>query len=163
MWAPINGRGRIKMKDVHANTRTTAGRLFLIGMAGYAILNLLWQNVRVYQNLPAKAPVTIHEERILPLKPVLPVRGEVGYVTTVENERIFADEKAFRSVEYLAQYVLTQYTLAPLIVRNSPACPLVVGNFLDGPPAPGFLEQHGLIPMQDFGDGLILFRRDGRP
>ena len=66
-------------------------------------------------------------------------------------------EKAIQNVEYLAQYALTQYTLAPLIVRNSPELPLVVGNFLDGPPAPGFLEKNGLVPLKDFGDGLILY------
>jgi len=81
----------------------------------------------------------------------------------VENDRIFADEKAFRNVEYLAQYVLTQYTLAPLIVRNSPELPLVIGNFLDGPPAPGFLEKNGLAPLRDFGDGLILYQRGAKP
>jgi hypothetical protein len=81
----------------------------------------------------------------------------------VENDRIFADEKAFRNVEYLAQYVLTQYTLAPLIVQNSPGLPLVVGNFLDGPPAPGFLEKNGLVPVKDFGDGLILYRKGPTP
>ena len=124
---------------------------------------LLWQSIRIYSDLPEKAPVTIHEERILKLKPMLPASGEVGYVTTVENDRIFAAEKAFRNVEFLGQYDLTQYTLAPLIVRNSPALPLVVGNFIDGPPAPGFLEKNGLTPLKDFGEGLILYRREARP
>ncbi|MBU1965076.1 MAG: hypothetical protein KKD24_04580, partial [Proteobacteria bacterium] len=67
------------------------------------------------------------------------------------------------NVEFLAQYVLTQYTLAPRIVRNSPDLPLVVGNFIDGPPAPGFLEKHGLVPLRDLGDGLILYRKERKP
>lgn len=139
-----------------------AGWLLLIILTGYAVLNLLVQSVRIYTDLPAKDPVTIHEARIAQLKGSLPSSGEVGYVTTVENEKIFAYEKALQNVEYLAQYVLTQYTLAPLIVRNSPEHPLVVGNFLDGPPAPGFLEKNKLVPVKDFGDGLILYRRDHR-
>ena len=143
-----------------AKYRAMAGALLLIGMAGYSVLDLLWQNVRLYTTLPEKDPVTIHEERIRQLKPALPASGEVGYVTTVENDGIFAAEKAFRNVEYLAQYALTQYTLAPLFVRNSPECPLVVGNFIDGPPAPGFLERNGLVMFRDFGDGLILYRKD---
>ena len=81
----------------------------------------------------------------------------------MENDRIFAAEKAFQNVEYLAQYVLTQYTLVPQIVRNSPDLPLVVGNFIDGPPAPGFLEKNGLFPLKDFGDGLVLYRRERKP
>jgi hypothetical protein len=41
--------------------------------------------------------------------------------------------------------------------------PLVVGNFIDGPPAPGFLEKHKLAVLRDFGDGLLLYRREARP
>ncbi len=150
------------MADLTAKYRVKAGWLLLIILTGYAVLNLLGQSIRIYADLPEKDPVTIHEARIAQLKGSLPASGEIGYVTTVENEKIFAYERAFQNVEYLAQYVLTQYTLAPLIVRNSPERPLVVGNFLDGPPAPGFLEKNGLVPIKDFGDGLILYRRDLR-
>ena len=139
-----------------------AGWLLLIVFTGYAVLSLLAQSIRIYTDLPDNDPVTIHEARIAQLKGSLPASGEVGYATTVENEKIFAYERALQNVEYLAQYVLTQYTLAPLIVRNSPELPLVVGNFLDGPPSSGFLEKNGLVPIKDFGDGLILYRRDRR-
>ena len=151
------------MDDLTAKYRMKAGWLLLILLTGYAVLSLLVQSIGIYTDLPDKDPVTIHEARIAQLKGSLPASGVVGYVTTVENEQIFAYEKAMKNVEYLAQYALTQYTLAPLIVRNSPELPLVVGNFLDGPPAPGFLEKNGLVPIKDFGDGLILYRRDVRP
>ena len=143
--------------------RRKAGLLLLVVLTGYAVLNLLWQNIRLYPGLPETDPVTIHEARIAELRPLLPPSGAVGYVTTVENGEIFAAEKTFTNVEFLAQYVLTQYTLAPRIVRNSPDLPLVVGNFIDGLPAPGFLEKNGLVPLRDLGDGLILYRRDRRP
>jgi len=146
-----------------ASSRRWAGLLLLIVLTAYAVLNLLWQGIRSYPEVPQTDPVTIHEARIEQLKPSLPASGAVGYVTTVENDRIFAMEKAIKNVEYLAQYALTQYTLAPVIVRNSPDMPLVVGNFIDGPPAPGFLERHRLVPLKDFGDGLVLYRREGTP
>jgi hypothetical protein len=151
------------MENIHPPYRRKAGLLILVVLTGYAVLNLLWQGIRSYPDLPGTDPVTIHETRIAQLLPLLPASGAVGYVTTVENDRIFAAEKAFQNVEYLAQYVLTQYTLAPRIVRNSPDLPLVVGNFIDGPPAPGFLEKNGLIPLKDFGDGLVLYRRERKP
>ena len=143
--------------------RRRAGLLILVALTGYAIVNIFWQGIRSYPDIPATDAVTVHEARINQLKPLLPPKGEVGYVTTVENDRIFAAERAFQNVEFLAQYVLTQYTLAPVVVRNSPDRPLVVGNFLDGPPAPGFIEKHGLSPVKDFGDGLILYRREAKP
>ena len=133
--------------------RRKAGMLILVVLTGYAVLNLFWQGVRSYPDLPGPDPVTIHETRIAQLRTLLPASGAVGYVTTVENDRIFAAEKTFTNVEFLAQYVLTQYTLAPRIVRNSPDLPLVVGNFIDGPPAPGFLEKNG----------LVLYRRERKP
>ena len=143
--------------------RRKAGIVLLVVLTGYAVLNLLWQGIRSFPDLPATDPVTIHEARIAQLLPLLPAAGEVGYVTTVENDRIFAAERSFTNVEFLAQYVLTQYTLAPRIVRNRPDLPLVVGNFIDGPPAPGFLEKNGLIPLKDLGDGLVLYRRERKP
>jgi hypothetical protein len=143
--------------------RLRAGLALLVALTAYAVLNLLWQGIQSYRDLPETDPVSIHEARIEQLKPMLPSSGAVGYVTTVENDRIFAKEKAFQNVEYLAQYALTQYTLAPLIVQNSPDLPLVVGNFIDGPPAPGFLERHDLVPLRDFGDGLVLYRREKKP
>jgi hypothetical protein len=151
------------MNSTPSAFRRQAGLAILILCTGYAALNLLWQGIRSYPELPETDPVTIHEERIKQLKPFLPASGDLGYVTTVENDRIFAKEKAFQNVEFLAQYALTQYTLAPLIVQNSPDLPLVIGNFLDGPPAPGFLEKHDLAPLRDFGDGLVLYRRERKP
>jgi len=152
-----------EVADLIAKYRVTAGRLLLVVLTGYAVLSLLWQNIRLYPGIPETDPVTIHETRIARLLPLLPPSGAVGYVTTVENREIFAAEKTFTNVEFLAQYVLTQYTLAPRIVRNSPDLPLVVGNFIDGPPAPGFLEKNGLVPFRDLGDGLILYRKERKP
>jgi|WetSurMetagenome_2_1015567.scaffolds.fasta_scaffold14084_3 hypothetical protein len=148
------------MSPAHTTYLQKAGITLLVVLTGYAILNLLWQGIRSYPDLPATDPVTIHETRIAQLLPLLPASDAVGYVTTVGNDRIFAAEKSFTNVEFLAQYVLTQYTLAPRIVRNSPDLPLVVGNFIDGPPPAGFLEKNGLVPLKDFGDGLILYRRE---
>ena len=152
-----------KGAGLSASPRTWAGVVLIVVLCGYAVWNLLWQGVRSYPELPPTDPVTVHEARIAQLLPLLPHRGEVGYVTTVENDRIFPAEKSFTNVEFLAQYVLTQYTLAPRIVRNRPDLPLVVGNFIDGPPPPGFLEKNGLVPLKDLGDGLVLYRRGPKP
>ena len=151
------------MDKSNSSYRRKAGLLILVVLTGYAVLNLLWQGVRSYPDIPETDPVTIHETRIAQLLPFMPASGAVGYVTTVENDRIFAAEKSFTNVEFLAQYVLTQYTLAPRIVLNSPDLPLVIGNFIDGPPAPEFLEKNGLVPLKDFGDGLVLYRRERKP
>jgi hypothetical protein len=40
--------------------RRKAGLLILVVLTGYAVLNLLWQGVRSYPDLPERDPVSIH-------------------------------------------------------------------------------------------------------
>ncbi len=142
--------------------RIIAALVLLIAVAVFANLNLLFSRVRHYPNLPQADPVSIHEKRIEQIRKIMPPTPVLGYVTTVENEKLFLDERNLLNVEFLAQYYLTQYTLAPVFVYNSPDYPLVVGNFLDGPADPEWIRKKGLTPLHDFGDGLMLYRREGR-
>jgi hypothetical protein len=152
-----------KRRAVFQRYRTWAALILLIGVALYANLNLLFSRIQLYPNLPQTDPVTLHERRIERIKEVMPQTPVLGYVTTVENEKIFLKERNLLNVEFLAQYYLTQYTLAPVFVYNSPEHPFVVGNFLDGPADPEWIRKKGLTPLKDFGDGLILYRKEGRP
>jgi hypothetical protein len=143
--------------------RLKVGLLLLLGLTLAASLNLLYQNGKVYPDFLKTDPVTIHETRINQIKGALPGTAAVGYVTAVDNEKIFYYERSLSNVEFLAQYILTQYTLAPVIVYNSPDYPLVVGNYIDGSPDPDFLKRKALIPVRDFGDGLVLYQKEPKP
>ena len=143
--------------------RLKVGLLLLLGLTLAASLNLLYQNGKAYPDFLKTDPVTIHERRINQIKGALPGTAAVGYVTAVDNEKIFYYERSLSNVEFLAQYILTQYTLAPVIVYNSPDYPLVVGNYIDGSPDPGFLKRKALIPVRDFGDGLLLYQKEPKP
>lgn len=151
-----------KFRAFFQQYRSKAALILLIAVAVYANLNLLYTRVPLYAELKQTDPVTIHEQRIEQIRRVLPPSKVLGYVTTVENEKIFLDERNFLNVEFLAQYYLTQYTLAPVFVYNSSDYPLVVGNFLDGPADPAWIREKKLTPRHDFGDGLILYRKEGR-
>jgi hypothetical protein len=140
--------------------RIGAAMALLIAVTVYANLNVLYARIQTYPETARTDPVTIHERRIEQIRTILPPTAAVGYVTTIQNERIFLDERNFQNVEFVAQYYLTQYTLAPVFVYNSPEYPLVVGNFLDGPADPAWIREKGLTPLHDFGDGLILYRRE---
>ena len=152
-----------KVRAFFQRYRVLAALILLIGVTVYANLNLLFSRIQLYPNLPPTDPVSIHERRIDQIRKVLPPAAALGYATTVVNEQIFLDERNFRNVEFVAQYYLTQYTLAPVFVYNSPDYPLVVGNFLDGPADPGWIREKRLTPLRDFGDGVILYRREERP
>jgi hypothetical protein len=134
----------------------------LAAVAVYANLNLLIARIDDYRKLPPTDPVSIHERRIEQVRKVLPPTRAIGYVTTVENEKLFQQERGLIDVESLAQYYLTQYTLAPVFVYNSPDYSLVIGNFLDGPAAPERISKNALTPLQAFNDGVILYRKEGK-
>jgi hypothetical protein len=59
----------------------------------------------------------------------------------------------------LAEYYLTQYTLAPAIIKPSPDEDLVVMNFHSASPDRAALQARHLVPVQTFGNGVLLCRR----
>lgn len=79
------------------------------------------------------------DQRFAALKTLLPENGVVGYLGDSVNDK--------------ADYYLTQYALAPLIVEHSLNRPLIVGNFLSSPPE---IDEHNLRIIRDFGDGVLL-------
>jgi hypothetical protein len=61
-----------------------------------------------------------------------------------------------------AEFYLTQYTLAPAIVRPTPDEPLVIVNFHSGQPDQKLLAANQLVQIQNFGNGVLLCRRRPR-
>ena len=61
-----------------------------------------------------------------------------------------------------AEYNLTQYTLAPAIVKPSIDERLVVMNCHNGSPDPAALQARHLVPIHDFGNGVLLCRNGTR-
>ncbi len=144
----------------NAHIRQKIGIVLLVVLTCLSVFHALRENIRSYREAPETDPVTVHERRIAQLKAFLPSTGQVGYITGIENEKIFTVEKTFTNVEFVAQYVLTQYTLAPLVVRNSPDFPIVIGNFIEGVPVPEFLHKNNLVELHDFGEGLFLYQKE---
>jgi hypothetical protein len=150
------------MKKIFTTYRYRAALFLLIGVAVYASVSLAVKMIRLWPDIRQGDAVSACEKRMLPLRDALPKTGVVGYITTVDNDEIFGREKTFEDVEVLAHYILAEYTLAPIIVRNSPDYPLVIGNFVEGRPDPGVIRSRHLVPIKDYGDGLILYRKEGK-
>ena len=79
--------------------------------------------------------------RFAALKARLPTSGVIGYIGEPGDSAI-------------PDYYLTQYALAPLVVESSPNHSLVIGNF---PSSRVSVIPPGLTPVEDFGNGVILF------
>jgi hypothetical protein len=57
------------------------------------------------------------------------------------------------------EFYLTQYTLAPAIVKPTAAEPLVVANLHANKPDEKLLRANKLVQVQNFGNGVVLCRR----
>ena len=57
------------------------------------------------------------------------------------------------------EFYLTQYTLAPAIVKPTSAERLVIVNFHDNKPDMKLLRANGLALVRNFGNGVVLCRR----
>jgi hypothetical protein len=84
------------------------------------------------------------DQRFAELKGLLPEHGVVGYIGD--------------STDPIADYYLTQYALAPLVVEHSLKHPLIVGNF---PSSPARVAEYNLRIIRDFGNGVLLLAPEG--
>ncbi len=80
----------------------------------------------------------------------LPPAGVVGYVTDQSQNREWA------------MFLGAQYVLAPRVLvelDKHPKTPWVLGNFARPLDLTQFANEHGLKLVQDFGSGVVLFRK----
>lgn len=120
----------------------------------------LLSNLRLFRQTLNFAPkplgtdeITLYEKRFAELKKILPYHGAVGYISNKQAEDIRFDVTA-------AEYYLTQYALTPLVVVYSSNYPLVVGNFRQAVIDPQTYTSRNLVPLKDFGNGVMLLRRE---
>ncbi len=130
-------------------TRSQVGLLLLLLYAAVSDARWVYRAVRGVADAAREDPITSYERRFRELRDALPPRGVIGYTQGAEPE-VF-------STEDFKRLVLTQYSLAPLLVLNDTAPELVVGNFapdsVPASPPPGFRL------VRDFGRGIWLLRR----
>ena len=90
--------------------------------------------------------------RFISVQPFLPRRGVVGYISDdLDNAEHSMPRK------YLAEY-----SLLPVMLVRSMDYPLIVGNFRNPAPDLEVYRKQGLIPIRDFGNGIVIFKRESR-
>lgn len=141
------------MKEVENSDKVKIGMLLLILLPAL-VTNLLMFGVEIkkYRKSLIKNEVTMHEDRFVILKKILPPQSVVGYIT---------DQQTGNSVkEYYAvkEYYLTQYALSPIIIVNEKSRHLVIGNFHE--PINNVLKDTNLILFKEFDNGVMLFKNE---
>ena len=95
---------------------------------------------------------------------MLPGHGAVGYIDGLADDELSTPRQKYSLDEELptARIYLAQYALAPVILVRSLDHKLVVGNFISPPPDLEIYRKMGLVPLRDFGNGIIIFKREFR-
>ena len=90
------------------------------------------------------------ETRYDTIRKALPPHSTYGYV----SDNSIADPIS------QAEYYLTQYTLAPVIVKEDVDEPLEIGNMHNQHDVSKELAERHLVPVQDFGNGIKIYRNN---
>ena len=131
--------------------RVKAGIAMVLLMAALAMGTLLGYRATSQRDAGEPDVVTLDEERFKGLRPLVPARGAVGYLSDISNP-----QDSFRA------YSRLQYFLAPVVVDPSPARELVVANCASPASMAELAASHGLTVVQDLRNGVALLRRSGR-
>lgn len=137
----------------HHSARLRVGVLLLTAFTLLASVKTFWKNYLLSRESIGSDAVTLHEKRFAKLARALPSNEfiTIGYVSDPEITSA--------NIPAIKQYVLTQYALAPAIIDEKWGHRFVVGNFTS---ANYRLPVHEGWTVQDFGDGVFLFIREGR-
>lgn len=124
--------------SVAAVSLLSVGRLFL-------------QVADFYPQAPSTDGVTDFDSRFMALRGMLPPKGIIGYMTDPDTLPA--------GMEAQAEFHLTQYSLAPILVVNSPRQRFVVGNF-HRVVTTGSLRDRGFKLVREFGNGIALLENE---
>ena len=127
--------------------------IILLILLSVISITLLFKDTLASMPNRGKDPIAAYEERFSGLKSILPGQSIVGYITDLTQEQL-----AYNS-SYIAEYFLTQYALAPIIVDNNSDHQLIIGNF-HHQPLPAELSGKGLRVVKDLENGVMLLRRE---
>jgi hypothetical protein len=127
----------------------------VIALAALALASSFWlllDLVSVYTRNTATFGVASFEDRFSEFRKTLEPQTVLGYLS----------DNPVNDPSNQSEFNLTQYTLAPAIVKPSIDERLVVVNYHSGTPDLAALRARHLAPIRDFGKGVLLCRNDAR-
>jgi hypothetical protein len=123
-----------------------AAALSLFGSIQY------WDAETTYQHQsPDPYRVADQAVRLEAFRDSVPADAILGYLTDAPAEGTLASSMFFAA----------QYALAPRLLQKGDSYDLVLGNFTKPADFASVGKQHGLRVERDFGNGVVLFRREG--
>lgn len=162
MAPSVSGVGAAFMSLDYRFIRIKVGIISIVLYALFQNMSYLAEAIKyVFFNKISDDEITVYENRFKELRRMLPQNAVVGYVTdeelSDEDGYIISPDDIYESKAVWQHYILTQYSLAPVIVANTTENQLVVGNFKDPYIRPSISK---MLLLKDFGNGVILFKRE---
>jgi hypothetical protein len=127
----------------------------VIALAALALASSFWlllDLISVYTRTTATFGVASFEDRFSEFRKTLEPHTVLGYLS----------DNPVNDPSSQSEFNLTQYTLAPAIVKPTIDEHLVVVNYHSGTPDLAALHARRLTPLRDFGKGVLLCRNDAR-
>ena len=127
----------------------------MIALAAIALASSFWLLLdlfSVYSQSTATFGVASFEDRFSDFRKTLTPHTVLGYVS----------DNPVNDPSNQAEFNLTQYTLAPAIVKPTIDEHLVVMNYHSSTPDAAALTARHLTVLRDFGHGVLLCRNDTR-
>ncbi len=102
--------------------------------------------------------VVVSEEKLRPIRNLLPPHEVIGYITAGE-----VTKENLVELEACRIFYMTQYALAPNILMHEITRRYVVGNFKTHEEALATARQQRMTILKDFGNGLLLLQGKQTP
>jgi len=133
------------------NARSLGSVLLVAAVSLLSLGRFFSQVADFYPKAPSPDGVTEFNGRFAALRAMLPPRGVIGYMTDADASPSDTNTQA--------EYHLTQYALAPVVVLFSSDQRFVVGNFHKTVTA-GSLRDRGYKVVREFGNGIVLLENE---
>ena len=138
-------------RTIAATTRAWVATLLVAAASLLPCFTLLTQ-LDAILGVSAAPPdqVTSFEQRLAPLEAAVRDQTLIGYYWPAPQVPLTATESA--------HLFLSQYSLAPILLVNDPALPLVIADAAFRPDRGPFLVPRGFDVVRDFDNGLFLLK-----
>ncbi len=141
--------------DQDINKRKRYAVFFLIILFALSNVNLLRTKIsRPIQPINTH-PISRYVKRFDPIKKFLPSHGKIGYI----SDDYFKEHSGEKDTASIQKYVLTRYSLAPLLIINNHDHKLVIGNFHEIVPLDK-LKKMGFVLVKNAENGVMLFQKE---
>ena len=115
-----------KVKNFLFPVITGAALGLLIGGAVYSSISSTITSIQENSGVPGEDMISSWEKRVRKSRLLLPNSGIVGYVADWD-----LPDKQFGPKDQQVEFLLTQYTLAPLVLVRGTDHEIIIGNFND--------------------------------